>query len=373
MMQARDGQMRPGNGYTTGTCAAIAARAAVRMIFEQKAVPKEAVMTPKGVKVTAAIENPVFGKNGSECAVRKDAGDDPDVTDGALICVNVKLSESPGIRIDGGRGIGRVTKPGLSRKPGEAAINRVPRRMIAENMSGLFESFGYEGGADVLISVPGGEELAKKTFNPRLGIEGGISILGTSGIVEPMSEQAIIDTICVEMDVRKANEGDFLLLVPGNYGMDFLRDNFGIDLDKAVKCSNYVGEALDHAARIHAKGALLVGHIGKLIKLSGGIMNTHSRNADARMELIAANAVYETEDMGTLRDIMECVTTDEAVNVLKRAGICERVMERILRKALFYMEKRVQGNLEIGLVIFTNEQGILAKSENAGRLLGYIR
>ena len=191
-------------GYTTGTCAAIAAKAAVKMIFTGEKVYRESVLTPKGITITTDIQDISFTENSARCAVVKDGGDDPDVTTGAFIYAEVILCEGSDIVIDGGEGVGRVTKPGLWQAVGEAAINKVPRQMIRDAVKRETLKHGYNGGIKIVISVPEGEKLAKKTFNPRLGIIGGISILGTSGIVEPMSEQALIDTIAVEMKVAKA-------------------------------------------------------------------------------------------------------------------------------------------------------------------------
>ncbi len=357
------------SGYTTGTCAAIASKAALRMIFEQKIVEKESVMTPKGVLITTGIEEAEFQEKSASCAVRKDAGDDPDVTDGTLIFSAVKLRKEPGIELDGGKGVGRVTKPGLWQEIGEAAINKVPRQMIRDAAQEMIEEYGFDGGASIVISVPDGEKIAQKTFNPRLGIVGGISILGTTGIVEPMSEQALIDTIKVEIGVKKANEGEKLMIAPGNYGLDFMREHMGLDLDQAVRCSNFVGETLDFAKNAGFKKILMIGHIGKFVKLAAGIMNTHSRNADGRMEIIASNASFETEDITVVRRILGCLTTDDAIKILKEEGILEPVMKRIVDKAMFYVNHRLQDDIETGIIIFSNEHGLLGMSENAEALV----
>lgn len=360
-------------GYTTGTCAAIATKAACKMLFSGKRVEQESILTPKGIVITTSIEDIMFTKQEVSCAVRKDGGDDPDVTTGALIYAKVSLTKEKGVLIDGGIGVGRVTKPGLWQQIGEAAINKVPRGMIEKAAIEQMEEAGYIGGVKVIISVPAGEELAKKTFNPRLGIVGGISILGTSGIVEPMSEKALVDTIHVEIDVRLANDGEYLMMAPGNYGVDFIRQTYQADLDLAVKCSNFVGEALEYAKNAGVKGILLIGHIGKFVKLAGGIMNTHSHNADCRMEILTANTALVTEKISLLRDMMSCVTTDDALSLLKQEGILEPVMEHILEKALFYTRAKVEQEVEIGIVIFSNEHGILAQSNNVEELFSKIR
>ena len=276
-------------GYTTGTCAAAASKAAALMLLTGKRVDTISIATPKGVILDLPVEDVTVDADGVKCAVRKDGGDDVDVTHGSLIYSEVRRNDSGGITIDGGAGVGRVTRKGLDQPPGNAAINRVPRSMIHEALDDVRLSLGYTGGLDAIISIPNGLELASRTFNPRLGIKGGISVLGTSGIVEPMSEEALVNTIRTEMNMRAANGSNVLLVVPGNYGKDFTEGLPGVDPEYAVKCSNFVGEMLDHACEL-GKDVILVGNLGKLVKLAGGVMNTHSRNADCRMEIIAANA-----------------------------------------------------------------------------------
>lgn len=366
--------MKLRSGYTTGTCATIATRAAFRMIFEQKIIESEGVMTPKGKRIDTKIIEQSFDKISASCAVKKYSGDDPDVTNGINIFAYIKLdSTKREITIDGGIGVGRITKPGLEQKINEPAINKVPRKMIMENARELMDSYGYEGGANIIISVPQGEEIAKKTYNPRLGIVGGISILGTSGIVEPMSEQAIIDTINVELSVKKEEDGDYVMIAPGNYGIDFIKDSFDVDLNRAVKCSNFVGEALDFAKEKEFKGVLLIGHIGKFVKLAGGIMNTHSKNSDSRMEILAANTALYTDNIDILRNIMNSVTTDEALKFIKAEGILDNVMKKIIDKATFYINNRVNSEIETGILMFSNVYGILGKSDNADNMFEHFK
>ena len=264
-------------GYTTGTCATAAASAAAMMLFSHRNVDTVRVETPKGVTLDLEIGNAAFSENTATCAVRKDAGDDPDITDGLLIFATVVYADGDGIILKGGKGVGTVTKEGMSSPVGEAAINPTPRRMITEAVRKVMEDFKYKGGLEVIISIPGGEELARKTFNPRLGIVGGLSVLGTSGIVDPMSEQALIDTIHVEMNSRRAAGDEHLLAFFGNYGVDFAASEWQMDTQDRVTCSNYVGEMLDYAAYLQFKDVLLIGHVGKMLKLAQGIMNTHSR------------------------------------------------------------------------------------------------
>ena len=362
-------------GYTTGSCAAAASKAAAAMLLSGKEISYVELHTPKGIDLRLEVLDISREDNAVSCAIQKDGGDDPDVTNGILIYA--KVSREPAdeaqIIIDGGIGVGRVTKPGLEQPVGAAANNKVPRQMIRENLEAVCEQYHYHGKLSVVISIPSGVELAAKTFNPRLGIVGGISVLGTSGIVEPMSEQALIDTIRVEMRQKLANGMEYLLVVPGNYGIDFLDQyGHGLQLEDAVKCSNFVGEALDAAVEFGAKGVLLVGHIGKFVKLAGGIMNTHSHNADARMELLTVHAALLGAPVELLQKMMECVTTDDALKYLKEADLMEPVMERIMEKMEFYVNQRAQHQLELGVITFSNVFGILGQTKNVPDLVKKI-
>lgn len=362
-------------GYTTGSCAAAASKAAAAMLLSGKEISYVELHTPKGIDLRLEVLDISREDNAVSCAIQKDGGDDPDVTNGILIYAKVsrESADEAQIIIDGGIGVGRVTKPGLEQPVGAAAINKVPRQMIRENLEAVCEQYHYHGKLSVVISIPSGVELAAKTFNPRLGIVGGISVLGTSGIVEPMSEQALIDTIRVEMRQKLANGMEYLLVVPGNYGIDFLDQyGHGLQLEDAVKCSNFVGEALDAAVEFGAKGVLLVGHIGKFVKLAGGIMNTHSHNADARMELLTVHAALLGAPVELLQKMMECVTTDDALKYLKEADLMEPVMERIMEKMEFYVNQRAQHQLELGVITFSNVFGILGQTKNVPDLVKKI-
>lgn len=360
-------------GYTTGSCAAAAAKAAAFMLLSGQQVSYVDLMTPKQVPLHLEVLDIKRKEESVSCAIQKDGGDDPDVTNGIWIYAEVRKKAESGILIDGGTGVGRVTKPGLEQPVGAAAINKVPRQMIRENVEEICSQFGYFGGLQVTIFIPVGEALAAKTFNPRLGIVGGISVLGTSGIVEPMSEQALIDTIRVEMRQKLANGMEYLLVVPGNYGIDFLEQyGHGLDLEDAVKCSNFVGEALDAAVEFGAKGVLLIGHIGKFVKLAGGIMNTHSHNADARMELLTVHAALLGAPLPMLRNMMESVTTDDALKYLQEAGMMEPVMERLMERMEFYVDHRAQNRLELGVITFSKVYGILGQTSRVPELVQKI-
>ena len=355
-------------GWTTGSCAAAAAKAAAQMLFGGEEIRHVILMTPKGIELYLDVESVTWMPDYAECAVRKYSGDDPDVTDGLLIFAKVERCGGDQILLDGGAGVGRVTKPGLEQQIGQAAINKVPRKMITEEVSGVCREYGYSGGVKVLISIPEGEETAKKTFNPRLGITGGLSVLGTSGIVEPMSEKALTDTIYLEMKMLHESGSSYCYAVPGNYGIDFLTESMGIDPDLAVKCSNYVGETIDDARLLGMKGLLLIGHVGKFIKLAAGVMNTHSRQADCRMEVFASHAAMAGADTDTVKAVMDCLNTTEAVRILKGKGLLQDVMKTVMERIEFYLRQRAGEELQIGAIVFSSEEGILGQTENAARL-----
>lgn len=440
-------------GYTTGTCAAAAAAAAAKLLFlraadaepdgEDSPGPRAVeieLTTPNGTPLTiealavppqdvpeGAFEASTgsaglppggsISRNTSDrqkdgqsavCAVKKDSGDDPDVTDGVLVYAKVTLfpDEQGRIRIDGGKGVGRVTKPGLACAVGQAAINPTPRKMIEAEARRAAELAGYEGGISVEIAIPAGEELAKRTYNPRLGIEGGISVLGTSGIVEPMSEQALIDTIKVEMNIRRAAGAQYILLTPGNYGETFLKETMGLGGIYTVKCSNFLGEALDYAVELGFKGLLLTAHIGKLVKVAGGIMNTHSKYGDARMEILAAHAARLGAGREVVEELFRCVTTDDAIAVLDQAADggtqlgsetgCElgretnsetdggpgpdhpselriQTIHSILQRIEYHIEERTRGTMKTGAVMFSNKFGYLGQTAGADELVRRLR
>lgn len=364
-------------GYTTGSCAAGAARGAAQLLLGEDEINEVELMTPKGILLHLEILDVQRNENMASCAVRKDAGDDPDTTNGILVYAKVEkfLIQSDmeeRIVIDGGIGVGRVTKPGLSQKIGEAAINPVPRAMILQAVEEIADRYHYEGGLKVTISVPEGEKIARKTFNPRLGIVGGISILGTSGIVEPMSEKALIDSIRVEMTQHAAMGEQYMLVTPGNYGADYLREHMELPFEKNIKCSNYVGETIDMAVDMGVKGILFISHIGKFVKVAAGIMNTHSHSADARMEVLCSNAIRAGGDLACARSILQCNTTDEALRVLDENHILKETMKEITDRIQFYLDHRSYQQILLGAVIFSNEYGYLGQTANAAELIDKI-
>lgn len=368
-------------GFTTGSCAAAAAKAACYMLLTGRRKETISIQTPKGIVFNAQIEDIVMNENSVSCAVIKDGGDDPDITTGVHVCALVTMepyamqgNDNAKVIIDGGTGVGRVTKPGLDQPVGNAAINHVPRKMIADEVAEVMDICDYKGVIRVEISVPEGREVAANTFNPRLGIEGGISILGTSGIVEPMSTKALLDTIRVELRQKRALGIASVAVTPGNYGRDFLKNTYGYDIDRSVKCSNYIGDTIDMAVELGFDSMILTGHIGKLIKVAGGIMNTHSKEGDCRMELLAAAAIRAGADSNTALRILDAVTTEDALDIIDSASdgqknLLEAAMAYVLDKVMKNLTGRAGDRLHIECMIYSNNYGMLAKSPQAEDML----
>lgn len=358
-------------GYTTGACAAAAAKAATIMLLTGEPAPAVSLPTPKGILLTLDVLDEKIGENSAECAIKKDSGDDPDVTNGVLVCAKVERCAA-GIQISGGVGVGCVTKSGLDQPVGEAAINSTPRRMIIEAVKAVCIQYGYTGGVCVSISVPNGAALAKRTFNPRMGIEGGISIIGTTGIVEPMSHAALIDTIRLELRQLADTGIKSVLLAPGNYGEAFAAAKLQLSLSVHVACSNFIGDAIDAAVELGFAKILLVGHIGKLVKLGIGMTNTHSANGDGRMETLLACALAAGAELPLLKEIAACVTTDAVLALLHSAELLQETMNILGARIDACLKRRVPEGITIGYLCFTNAEGfggILAQSENVERLM----
>lgn len=358
------------------------------MLLTGEIVLEAEIRTPGGPVFRAQIlEQKIRYEDGQEpetarpvcasCAVRKDGGDDPDITTGTLIEAEVTWSGDPGITIDGGTGIGRVTKPGLDQPVGAAAINHVPRQMITASVEKVLEAWREEHadklpGLRVIISAPEGEALAARTFNPKLGITGGISILGTTGIVEPMSDRAVVETIRAQMSVLKAEGARFVVTAPGNYGLAFLTQKYGIREDRVVLISNYAAEAVELAAEAGFEGILLAGHIGKLVKIAGGARNTHSMYGDRRMEIlrqIAGEYCTEQERGKLWRELEECVMTDAALQVLERYGVKEKTVQEMANRIRGYLQEWSGGKLRAEVVVFANKDRELVRTEGAEEIL----
>lgn len=369
-------------GYTTGSCAAAAAKAAVWMLLFQEEIHQVSLIPPKKIPLLLELSQVICRKEEASCAICKNGGDDPDVTNGMFIGARAWLTEEAeaehGYRIplrngrilllEGGEGIGCVTREGLADPVGYPAINPVPRRMIAECVEQVWERADEKGrvfpkrNIRIVIFAPEGRERAKQTFNPHLGIVGGISILGTSGIVEPMSEQALVETIHVDMKQKVSLGMNVLPVVLGNYGEAFLEQSGKGFSKHAVKCSNFIGETVDYAMELSVGGILLTGHLGKMIKLAGGIMNTHSRHADARMEILASCALMEGADGELARKVLQEVTTDGGLKLCMEAGIGPRVMERVAKQCVHHLRKRCRGEMKIGVVVFSTALSVIGEA-----------
>lgn len=322
-------------------------------------------------------------------ATRKDAGDDPDVTNGTEIraCIQVCkrvpsrafMSTNGRLYLTGGEGVGRVTKPGLEQAVGQSAINRVPRQMIFDAVQQVLDAFEEDACTTrylITISVPAGAELAQRTFNPMLGIEGGISILGTTGIVEPMSEAAIVATI--ETSIRQVlalEDGDIgrsarrILAVPGNYGQRYVEQQLGLRGVPVVEVSNYIGEAIDLAVSYGATDFLLVGNVGKLVKLAAGIMNTHSRVADGRWEIFAAHLALCGGTRAQVAAMREATTTEEMLTRLEEMGLRAPVMASIMGEIEAHMAHRIRGQMNFGVIVYSERFGRVGETAGAARLL----
>lgn len=347
-------------GYTTGTCAAAATQAATDLLLSGTCPPAVVVHTPAGIEVLVDVEESERGNDWALCAVRKDAGDDPDVTDGVMVYAKVWCREGDGVvDVCGGLGVGRITKAGLDQPVGAAAINSMPRQMIAEAARASAAEHGFGGGLAVEISIPAGVELAARTFNPRLGIEGGISVLGTTGIVRPMSEDALVASIAAELSVLRATGAQHVLVVPGNYGKTFAREQLGLATEDAIVCSNYVGATIDEAVRLGFASMLVVGHVGKMIKVAGGILNTHSRIADGRAEVFAAHAALAGASGGVVCDIMNAISTDAMVDVVRKQGLLDAVMASVMRRMDEVLNRRSGESMRVDAVVYSNAHGLL--------------
>jgi cobalt-precorrin-5B (C1)-methyltransferase len=357
------------------------------MLLTQTEVDHYRLLTPKGIALELSIEDARLSAQQASCAVRKDLSDDPDVTKGIAVYAELSRREA-GILIDGGRGVGRVTKPGLDQRVGNAAINSTPRAMIRRECEAVARECGYGGGFSVIISIPAGEELAPKTFNPRAGIVGGISVLGTTGIVEPMSEAAYADSLRLEMNQLFADGKRDILITVGNFAERFARVNLGLSLPSRVKCSNFIGEAFSAAAEIGFKRALLIGHIGKLVKLGIGIFNTHSSHGDGRMETLIAAALQAGAGLPLLRSLLACVSTDAALDYLREAGLLSQSMEILGKRMEENLNRFAGSTLEAAFVCFaktssqpaadtdadTEKHGeVAAQSSNAASMIEAFR
>lgn len=325
-------------GYTTGSCATAAAKAAAMMILEQTLMSQVSITTPAGITLDLDVLEPYLDNNTATVAIQKDGGDDVDVTHGMLIFATVTLNDTGIISIEGGQGIGRVTRKGVRHEIGAAAINDTPRRTIEEAVR---EVIGDDRGAQVVIFAPEGEERAQQTFNPRLGIMGGISIIGTTGIVTPMSEESWKKSISLEIAMKRAQGLEKIVFVPGNQGEKFA-EVLGFNNQYVVVMSNFVRHVLKEAERLGFRRVLLLGHLGKLIKVAGGIFHTHNHVADGRIETLIALLALMGAPQDFLLQIDQCKTTEAAMELIEQEGyqgvyqqIALRIKERVEQLSKF--------------------------------------
>ena len=386
-------------GYTTGTCAAAAAKAAAVFLLTGQQLDFSEILLPGGqlCRLKTEMKRGLWESEEDDkiwFRVQKDAGDDPDVTHGTYIygsaeflkepdekripaiCCGYSIEEFPGLFLTGGPGVGMVTKQGLSCPPGHYAINPGPRRMILSAVWEICEQTGFSGRLLVRISIPEGIKLAEKTFNPRLGIEGGISVLGTTGIVKPMSEDAMIETIRLDIHMQAAAGQKVILMAPGNYGERFLADKMGVPMGKAVLCSNYVKIAAEMMEKEGISKVLFAGHVGKLVKVSAGVENTHSRLGDGRMEQMAfltrevlrekrkEGEICSEDEEELCLQIRRCNTTDEALELLKKEQLAGQVLLKMAEKIRVIMENWSGGHVEFAVIVFSSACEVLEKTEN---------
>ncbi|MPM49540.1 Cobalt-precorrin-5B C(1)-methyltransferase [bioreactor metagenome] len=365
-------------GYTTGSCAAAAAKASAYMFFTNKKIENINIDTPKGIPLTLKVKNIELKDKYTICSIEKDGGDDIDATHTMDIFAKAELisREDEDIIVTGGVGIGIVTKKGLSVDVGKSAINPVPMKMIRREVNKVLgennKLLNKDKSLKITIFAPQGEEIAKKTFNPRLGIVGGISILGTTGIVEPMSEEGWKKSLSIELEMKKAQGMDTIILVPGNHGEEFIRDYMKIDMNNCVRMSNFVGYMLNEAKRLGFKKILMAGHIGKFIKISAGIFNTHSKVCDARNEIMIANLALMGADLDFLKGINKCVTAEGAVEIIDKSNYTE-IYNILCNKCKERAEEYLNEDIQVEVYMFRMDKSLLGKSINADLLMEDFR
>ena len=355
-------------GYTTGSCATAAAKAASYMLLTKFPIEVVNIDTPKGIPLNLKVENINIQDDYVECSIRKDGGDDIDATHNMHIYARAEFIDSKEIIITGGNGVGRVTKKGLGIEIGESAINKTPRNMINNEVRKVI---GEDKGVKITIFAPEGELIAKKTFNPRLGIVGGISIIGTTGIVEPMSDEGWKKSLSIELEMKKAQGMDKIILVPGNHGEMFIKETLGIDIKYIVRTSNFIGYMLKEAQRIGFKKILMAGHLGKYVKIAGGIFNTHSKVADARNEILLANLALMNAPFELIKKVNECLTTEEFIEIINSKEyegykeiyniLSNKCRERI---DIYFNDEEI----DVEVMIFSMEKELLGQSEKASDL-----
>lgn len=349
-------------GYTTGSCAAGAAKAAASM-FVNRVLPEQIdISLPNGESLTLEVKEGELVAGGANCCVVKDGGDDPDVTNGLEIWAEVSPKPADAeIIFVAGPGVGTVTKPGLQIPVGEPTINPVPRQMIT---AALNEVLPPGWGATVTVSVPGGEEAAKKTLNPKLGVVGGISILGTTGIVHPMSEEAFKVSLVPQLIQARTLGHNAVVLVPGRIGAKRATEFFKILPEAVAEMSNFVGFMLMECVAQGIKEVILMGHVSKLIKVASGIFHTHNRVADARLETLAAYCALQGMAKEDLKLLMENVTVEGALEFVQAKGFTE-VYKQLAQQASRRAADHAYGELKVGTVLLNMAGELLGMDEEA--------
>lgn len=355
-------------GYTTGSCATAAAKAATHMLITNDTIETINIDTPKGIPLNLKVENIMISNEFVECSIQKDGGDDIDATHKMHIYARAEFINSNDIIVDGGFGIGRVTKKGLGIEIGKAAINKTPTSMIKNEVRKVI---GDSKGVKITIFAPEGETIAKKTFNPRLGIIGGISIIGTTGIVEPMSDEGWKRSLSIELEMKKAQGMEKIILVPGNHGEMFIKESLEIDSKYIVRTSNFIGYMLKEAQRIGFKKILMAGHLGKYVKIAGGIFNTHSKIADARNEILIANLALMNAPFELIKKVNDCLTTEEFIEILEEGsyGKYKEIYNILSDKCKKRIDTYINDDdIDVEVMIFSMDKKLLGGSKKAGDL-----
>lgn len=352
------------SGYTTGACAAAGVKAALLFLLKNEVVDSVDIKSLHDELLHIPVKNVRCTDKGAIVEIIKNAGDDPDITNGVSIYTEVCLNENGEINFIGGKGVGRVTKKGMSIPVGEPAINPGPREMMTIVVR---ELLSHGQGCDIIISIPDGVELAKRTLNPILGIEGGISVIGTSGIVRPMSEEGFKNSLTPQIDVAYAAGYKSQIFVPGKIGEN-IAVKLGLPKSTIIQTSNFIGHMLEYAAEKKLQNVLFVGHLGKLVKLAAGNFHTHSKISDARMETLAAYSGALGMDRQGIIEILDCVTTEAAITIIAQYGLEDKLYSLLCEKASMRAMRRVYNELTVGTVMVTLKGEILGMDQNAKRI-----
>lgn len=349
-------------GLTTGATAAAAAKAAAIAITHEP-VDRVVIPTPIGLRFEMPVKaSKKIDVNSAQAVAVKDAGQDIDATDKMEIVATVRLTDDGKITIRSGVGVGVVTKSGLQVPIGEGAINPVPRAMITEAVK---EVLPAGKGAEIIISAPEGANIAKKTMNDKLGVKGGISILGTTGVVKPLSLEACRRSLVPQIDVAIAKGYKRILYVPGNIGERIAKEKFGVPEDAIVQTGDFVGYMLDKAVEKGVKEIIVLGHSGKLVKVAARLFNTHHKVGDARNEVVASYAGAAGVDQKTIKALLEANTTDEATEILRQVNLVEPTYDLIAERVHKQVSDRVENKIKISVIIVAMDGKVLGMGTNA--------